>query len=100
MGRNLSRAPSTAASTIPLSFGALLAGVFDDQNRVLGAERDQEDEANLRVKIVGGDAAWLAATLMAPSVVSAATVPSRAIGTHRMTASGRIQLSYWPARTK
>ena len=57
IGRNLSRAPSTAASTMLHPFGSLLAGVFDDQDRVLGSERDQEDEADLGVEIVGGDAA-------------------------------------------
>ncbi len=35
-----------------------------------------------------------------PTAISAATVPSRAIGTARITAAGVIQLSYCPASTK
>ena len=74
-----------------LALGPLLAGVFDDQDRVLAAERDEQDEADLGVEVVGG----AACDDRAP-----ATVPSSASGTARITASGRIQLSYCPASTR
>ena len=98
MGRN-SAAPLPPPLRRSLSFGSLLAGIFDDQDRVLGSERDQENEADLRVKVVGGDADWLAATLMAPSVVTrdCPEQSQRHAQDHR---EGQIELSYWPARTK
>ncbi len=54
IGRNLSRAASTAASTMSMPSARFCARIFDDQDRVLAAERDQKDEADLRVEIVGG----------------------------------------------
>ena len=52
IGRNRSRAASTAASRIALPSLALLARIFDDQNAVLAAERDEQDDADLGVEIV------------------------------------------------
>ena len=46
-GRNRSRAPSIAASTIDLPCCALLDRELDDQDAVLGGERDQHDQADL-----------------------------------------------------
>ena len=65
-----------------------LAAHFDDENGVLAAERDEQDEADLGVEIVGG-----------ADEVSADGAEERERHAED-TASGRIQLSYWPASTK
>ena len=48
--RKRMRAPSVAASRYPSPL-ALVLGEFDDQDAVLGGERDQHDETDLRVEI-------------------------------------------------
>ena len=52
IGRKRARAASTAASTIGLAVGAQFARELDDEDRVLGRERDQQHEADLDVEIV------------------------------------------------
>ena len=52
IGRKRARAASTAASTIGLAVAAQLARHLDDQDRVLGRQRDQQHEADLDVEIV------------------------------------------------
>ena len=49
--RNRMRAPSAAASRIGMPGLALLLGELDDQDAVLGGERDQHHHADLRVEI-------------------------------------------------
>ena len=49
--RNRSLAPRIAASWIDLPCLALLLGEFDDQDAVLRRQRDQHDDADLRVKV-------------------------------------------------
>ena len=61
IGRNLQPGPLDRRLDDLHPLGSPLARVFDDEDRILAAERDQEDEPDLRIEIVGGDAA-LAAT--------------------------------------
>ena len=52
-GRKRSRAPSMAESGMRLAGAPLLDGELDDQDAVLGRERDQHDQADLRVDVEG-----------------------------------------------
>ena len=52
-GRKRSRAPSIADSRIALPCAPLLDGELDDQDAVLGGERDQHDQADLGIDVEG-----------------------------------------------
>ena len=51
IGRSRRRAASIAASTMLETFLAPPLGELDDQDRVLGGEADQHDEADLRIDV-------------------------------------------------
>ena len=61
IGRSRMRAASTAASTIDMPLLAQLLGELDDQDRVLGREADEHDEADLAEDVVGEPAQQLGA---------------------------------------
>ena len=90
IGRKRARAASTADSTIGLPGGAHFARHLDDQDRVLGRQRDQQDQADLDVEIV----------VDAEAVAAPTTGPISDSGTASSTETGASQLSYWPASTR
>ena len=51
IGRTRRSAASMMASRIDLAFVAQLVGELDDQNAVLGRQRDQDDEPDLAVDV-------------------------------------------------
>ena len=78
-----------AASLRLEPFRAPLHCEFDDQNRVLAEQADQHDQTNLRVDVVGQS-----------HVCSKKKEPKTPIGSERITASGRMKLSYCPTSTR
>ena len=91
IGRSRRRQASTAASNglVPVVVLGLL-GELDDQDRVLGREADQHDEADLREDVV----------VHAAQPARRTSADSTPIGTIRMMASGSDQLSYCAASTR
>ena len=81
IGRKRACAASTAASRMGLpSMRRTLAGDLDDQDGVLGRQRDQQDSADLRVEIV----------VDAQNASSTSTGPTSASGTERMIDERRV----------
>ena len=73
----------------PLALGLQLAGELDDQDRILGGQADENDEADLRQDV---DVSTQHRT---PAIAA-----SRHIGTISTIASGRLQLAYCAASTR
>ena len=90
IGRSRVRAARTAASPAACTLLLRLARELDDQDRVLGGQTDQHDEADLRQDV----------DRHARASNSPVTDASRHIGTISTTASGSFQLSYCAASTR
>ncbi len=88
--RNRIRAPMTAASWIGMPGLALLLGELDDQDAVLGRQRDQHHQADLRIEI----------ERQARQISRPTKAPSTPTVTDSSTGIGIIQLSYSATRNR
>ena len=89
--RKRSRAPMMAASRMRQPCLALLLGEFDDQDAVLGGQRDQHHQADLRVDVERHQRRRPRCATKAPSTPTA---------TDSSTGTGMIQLSYSATRNR
>ncbi len=88
IGRRRRRHASSAASMMP-SLDLQLAGKLDDQNGVFTGQAHQDHQTHLHEDVV-----------IAPVSQTPNSAESIVIGTIRITASGRVQLSYSAASTR